>query len=397
MIPMTYAAALPVLQREWGMSAAAAGSVSSAFQVGYAVSMVVLSEVADRIGAKRVFLISSLASAVAALLFAGFARSYPTALFFYTLLALVHGGTYTPGIMLLAEHYPSERRGRAMGFFIAASSTGYAASLVVSGLALPVGGYRLSFLLTCLGPALGFVLIWLTLRRTHSSIKPRQVGQRFSAEVLRNKPAMLIIAGYTFHSWELLAMWVWTPAFITATLAVAGVELGQAAGWGAYLTSLFHLMGLVASSTSGSLSDAWGRTRVIMLMAGLSTACSFLFGWLIGGPVWLVLLVGLLYGFSALGDSPVYSTGTTELVEAPYLGAALALRSFLGFGAGAISPVVFGMILDWTNLAPPATGPRYAVWGWAFSSLGIVGAGAVWVTWVLRRMPEARCMAGGRR
>jgi hypothetical protein len=43
LIAMTYAAPLPVLQKEWGMSAAAGGSVSSAYHIGYAVSLVVLS------------------------------------------------------------------------------------------------------------------------------------------------------------------------------------------------------------------------------------------------------------------------------------------------------------------------------------------------------------------
>jgi uncharacterized membrane protein len=45
---MTYAATLPVLQREWGMSAAAAGSIAGGFQIGYAVSLVIFSFLADR-------------------------------------------------------------------------------------------------------------------------------------------------------------------------------------------------------------------------------------------------------------------------------------------------------------------------------------------------------------
>ena len=49
-------------------------------------------------------------------------------------------------------------------------------------------------------------------------------------------------------------------------------------------------------------------------MMTVSTACSFTFGWLLTAPVHLVVLVGLLYGFSALGDSPVYSAGITEAV-----------------------------------------------------------------------------------
>jgi hypothetical protein len=45
--------------------------------------------------------------------------------------------------------------------------------------------------------------------------------------------------------------------------------------------------------------------------------------------------VGLVYGFTALGDSPIYSTSITEVVAPAYRGAALALRSLAGYGAGA--------------------------------------------------------------
>ena len=75
---MTYAAVLPVLRTEWGMSGTAAGSVSTGFQAGYAVSLMVFSALADRVGARRVFLYSAWLSAVSALAFGVWARSYMT-------------------------------------------------------------------------------------------------------------------------------------------------------------------------------------------------------------------------------------------------------------------------------------------------------------------------------
>jgi MFS family permease len=47
----------------------------------------------------------------------------------------------------------------------------------------------------------------------------------------------------------------------------------------------------------------------------------------------------------------------------------LALRSILGFGAGAISPLAFGWVLDLTNQGD--SDPRN--WGWAFAMLGAGG------------------------
>ena len=158
----------------------------------------------------------------------------------------------------------------------------------------------------------------------------------------------------------------------------------DAAGLGAYLVASFHAAGVMASFSMGSLSDRLGRTRVIMVLAGVSTLCSLIFGWSMAMNFWLVMALGVLYAFMALGDSPVLSAALTEVVTPSYLGSAFGIRSVLGFGAGAVSPVVFGAILDWTN--PQGAGHAYyATWGWAFMSLGLPGFGAVWAAHKLRR------------
>jgi len=377
MVFMSYAAALSVLQREWGMSAAQAGLIASGFQIGYAVSLVVCSSVADRISPKRLHLWSLFAAGVFSLIFALFARGFASALILHTIVGISLGGTYTTGVMIIADQYAARHRGMAVGFFIASTSCGYAFSLAISGVAIPVGGTKLSFLLTCFGPMLGWFLAWVTLRRTAVPAPGRRKGQRFTREVLGNRPAMLLIWGYTCHNWELLGMWSWTPAFLAACLALTGSTEVSAAGYGAYITASFHFVGLLASFSMGTLSDRMDRARILLALAAASMACSFLFGWSAGWPLVLVMGIGLVYAFTALGDSPILSAALTEEVDSAYLGAALGFRSLMGFGAGAVAPVAFGVVLDWAN--PMIHGQRvYADWGWAFSVLGLGGAGAVW-------------------
>jgi MFS family permease len=145
------------------------------------------------------------------------------------------------------------------------------------------------------------------------------------------------------------------------------------------------MAGLIASFTMGSLSDRLGRARVIMMLSGISTLCSFVFGWTIGWPFILVMGIGLAYAFSSLGDSPVLSAALTEVVTPSYLGAAFGVRSLFGFGAGAVSPLIFGVVLDWAN--PFGSGQEYyLIWGWAFITLGVGGLGAVWAAYRLRRL-----------
>jgi MFS family permease len=270
-----------------------------------------------------------------------------------------------------------------MGLYLAGHSLGLAVALLLTGIAIPRGGYVLAFWLLASGPLVGGGLAWLAAHATANVVASRTGAQRFGTAVVKNRPAMLVIAGYTFHSWELLGMWAWTPAFLAACFVAAGSEFTRGAGLGAYMTSLFHVTGMIAALVAGVLADRFGRTPVIFVMASLSAACSLTFGWLLGAPLAIVVSVGLLYGFSGLGDSPIYSTAITEVVPSAYRGSALALRSLLGYGAGAIAPLLFGAILDWYG------GRTAGAWGWAFVSLGIAGVGAVISVVLLHGTPEA--------
>ena len=164
-----------------------------------------------------------------------------------------------------------------------------------------------------------------------------------------------------------------------------GSTLDRGAGLGAYMTSLFHVTGMLASMLAGILADRLGRIPVMLMMASLSAACSLVFGWLLGTPVAVVVALGLVYGFAALGDSPIYSTAITEVVTPAFRGAALALRSLAGYGAGAIAPLLFGAILDWYG------GRSAEAWGWAFVSLGVAGLVAVASVLLLYRAPGPTC------
>lgn len=373
---MTYAAALPVLQTAWGMSGSAAGTIAGAFSIGYALSLVAVSSTADRLGPKSLYLASMTASAVFALLFALFARDYWSGLILNSLLALSMGGNYTTALMVISEQYPPHRRGMAMGFFIASTSLGYTLSLILSGVAIPIGGYKLSFYLTCTGPIIGAIFAWATLLRTQVNPPQERKGKKLSREVLGNPSVMALVYGYSGHSWELLGMWAWTPAFLSACLVLNGSKIMTAVGIGAYVTAAFHGTGLIASFTMGSLSDRIGRARVMIALSGLSALISFLFGWVISWPFILVFTVGLIYSFACLGDSPILSAAMTEVVDSAYMGTAFGLRSLLGFGAGAVSPIIFGFVLDITN--PSISGSStYEIWGWAFGVLGMGGLVAV--------------------
>jgi MFS family permease len=393
-----YAAAIPLLKPDWGMSAGQAGMIQSAWHFGYLFSLVAVGFLADRYGAKRVFLVSSIASSISAMVFALFAESFASGVILYGLTGLFSGGSYTPGLTLIAERFQSGNRGRAMGFYLAAASAGYALALVLTGALTPLIGWRGAFIVNAAGPVLGTLLALYALRATPNVIHPRSAehaAENPVGVILANRPAMLVTWAYTFHSWEMLGMKAWMPAFLAAAAAYStGSSATASASLGAGLAAIAYIGSMGGSVTGGWLSDRMGRTWTMMVLATISACCSLALGWMIGLPLWLLVLICAFYSFTAVGDSSVYSTAVTELVPPRHIGAAYSVRSVLGFGAGAIAPWVFGLVLD---AAGAADASPVMTWGLAWCSLGIIALFSPIATWRLRQLPESRQMANGKR
>ena len=394
LIFVAYSASLGLLKHDWGLSSAQAGLIQSAWHAGYLVSLFAVGFLADRYGAKRIFLAASVAACASGLAFSLFADGFVSALLLHGLAGLFSGGSYTPGLTLVSERFPAVRRGRMMGYYLAAASLGYALSLWLSSVLVVTAGWRAALLACALGPVAASLLSAWVLRSTRNVVHPSGYSNplRALAEVWRNKPAMLVVWAYVFHSWELLGMWAWLPTYLGVVLAHGGQGGSGMAGLGIAFAALTYFLSMAGSVGGGLLSDRWGRTAVILLMSLASLICSFTFGWLIAAPAWIVVAVAIVYNLTAIGDSSIYSTALTELVPSHCLGAAWALRSVLGFGFGAIAPWVFGLVLDLEG------GVRAdAAWGWAWTALGLGAMLGPIATLRLRALRDSAQMAGGKR
>lgn len=397
----TYCAAMPLLRQEWSMTAEQAGLVQSAWHLGYMVSLFAVGFLCDRYGARRTYMLSAVAASASALVFAGLASGFASGLALHGLAGLCSGGSYTPGLTLIAERISPGSRGRAMGFYLAAGSLGYALSILLSSALLPLWGWRTAFWATCAMPALGLGLSALALRGTPNVLHPRTRNEgmgKVIREVLSNRPALLSMLAYTFHCWELLGMWAWLPAYLAAAANLGVADPARSAGavgFGVMLSGLTYLSSMCGSLLGGGLSDSLGRTRTILVFAVVSLCVSLAFGFLFHWPLGVLFAIAALYNLSAVADSSVYSTALTELVEPRLTGAAYAVRSIMGFGAGVVSPWVFGLVFDLGTRIRPGDDALGWTLGWLSLGLGALPV-PVFVL-MLRRRPEAARMAGGRR
>jgi len=129
-----------------------------------------------------------------------------------------------------------------MGYLIAGSSAGYAICLGVAGLALGFTDWRGAL----------------------AMVHPRPAGESLLASipaVWRNRRGMLSIWGYSFHNWELLGLWAWLPAFLTAALLAHGANPQSAATLALWFAALSYLANIAGSIVGGTLADRWGARR----------------------------------------------------------------------------------------------------------------------------------------
>lgn len=393
---INYSAVLPLLKEEWQMNNTMAGSIFSIYQFGYILSGVILSTLADRFSIKKIFIISALWSGTANLLFAIYAHDYSSAMFLRALTGIGMGGTYMPGLKLVSERFPSSQRGKAIGIYVGSLVMGASLSLLVTGSVTSFMGWRGAFVICSIGVYLGIILSLLVFRDYNQVSADRMPDESYMTSVVKNRPAMLMILGYGSHMWEMYGMRSWLAPFFTASLIQYGFNAGKATGWGATASALIVGVGTFSTAITGGMSDRVGRTKTITVVMTASALISFVFGWLVNFSPWIALAAGLIYGYLIVAESPVFSTGLTELVTPAYLGAAMGIQSLVGYSLGMIAPTVFGWALDIFKGWEPLPGIN-GEWGIGFATCGIGALAGPIFMYLLKKYTASVKMASGKR
>src|SRR5881398_242319 len=145
----------PDLQRSIGWNEAQYGFIVTSFQAAYALSLVVIGRVMDRLGTRKGFSVAIVIWSLAAMghALARSAFGFGVARF---ALGLGEGGNFPAAIKTVAEWFPKKERALATGIFNAGSNVGaIVAPLTVPWIALHLG-WQWAFIL--IGP---IGLLWL--------------------------------------------------------------------------------------------------------------------------------------------------------------------------------------------------------------------------------------------
>ncbi len=363
-----YTTLLPTLQREWGLSNSEAGLVSGIYYAGYVMATPLLTSLTDRVDARRVYLIACLVSCLGAAGFMLFAGGLASALFFQFLIGAGLGGSYMPGLKMLADQLEGSGQSRAVAFYTSSFGIGSTLSILACGWIGAAYGWQAAFVWGAAGPLVAAALVNLRMPRGRT----RAAGQPAPAlldfrPVLRNPKTLPYILGYTAHNYELFGQRSWMVAFLVFTASLQPADAPMLVG-AATLAALINLLGPVMSVSGNELAIRFGRTRVIFTFMTASGLLACVLGYAAALPWMVVFLIMCVHYGLMLGDSAALTAGAVASAHPDERGATMAIYSFVGFSSAFFAPLVFGAVLDL------AGGNRSLLaWGLAFGSIGVFG------------------------
>jgi MFS family permease len=368
---VSFPALLPQFQHLWSLTNGEAGLVSGIYFAGYIVAVPVLSALTDRVDPRRIYVASLLFGAAAALCFALLANGAASAALWRFLQGAAFGGAHMPGMRAIADAVPAHRQTRSVAVYTATFTVGVSLSYALSGLLADTLGWRLGLVLLAAGPLAAAAIGWGVLPPLPRAVPQGSRWLPALGPILRNRQALLYICAYGLHNGEVSAIRAWLVALLVFAAHRAGRP--DMTGYATLVATVANLCGTPLIIAVNELAARRDRRSVIAVTMAVSGGTGLvLAATAVLSPI-AAALAAIACVAAATADAGTINAGLVDASPPERRGAFLAVQALSGFGASAVTPILFGLVLDLAG-----GGGREAAWITAFAVQATLSA-----TWPL--------------
>jgi ACS family hexuronate transporter-like MFS transporter len=343
----------PIIEKELDWSEIDYSNIVLAFQASYAVGLLVVGRLLDRVGTRLGMALAIGLWSLAAM-FHGVARTVLAFMLARVVLGIAEAAAYPGAVKSVAEWFPRRERALGVGFLNAGANVGVMMTPIVGILVAGIYGWQAAFYVT---GAIGFVVLigWLMIYRQpqeHPKVGRdelayiEQDGEDADGKplgwsaALRQRQAWYFICGkfFTDPVWYLFLFWL--PDFFVKT---QGMDLFPKAEEGIFSTIGPALIAVYLMADIGSIMGGWlssrfikqgwsvNRARKTTLFLAALCAVPLLFVLQVGNALVVVLMIGL-----ATAGHQAFSSNIFTMISDLYPRRAVATVAGLGGCAGAI-------------------------------------------------------------
>lgn len=368
---------LPALTESFNISVFLAGFSVSAYSISGAFWALIIGPLSDRHG-RIVFLrIAAIAFAIAAAM--AFGANHYGMFVLARIVAGFAGGSFTACIIAqIADLFPYQRRGRAMGVVGAVYSLAAVVGVPVGAVMAANYGWRSIYVFFSFAALVMALFLGKRAQRAADKFSAQNVDAPKKPDQSDQKPIHRIITNQVNEYWQFWSTRQTRDGLLVA-LSIAATSTSLMTFLGAWLADGFGLRGsavafvflaagistVLGSVLGGFLADKIGKRRLVI-------ACSLIITFVLLSTAF-VQTVSATYGFCVTGGLFIamrqgpYEAILTELVPQHQRGAYIAMRSTIAKLAIAATAAIAGYLYDISGFVAVT----------AFSSLASLGAAAL--------------------
>lgn len=326
-------AMMPVLKREFHLAPLQA-SIAMAIPVLLgSLGRIPLGLLADRMGGRKVFTGTMLASVIAAVLM-GRVQSYSQLLLFglFTGIALA---SFSVGVAFVSGWYPPEKQGFALGVY-GAGNIGQSLAAFGAPLLFPHIGLRNTFWSFAALLALWCVIFYVAAKDSPRNAPPKSFLQ--VVRPLREKMSWVLSFFYFLTFGGFVAMGIYLPMFLTELFKLSPQDAGLR-------TAGFVLVATLMRPVGGWLSDKVGGLPILLWIFPFVAAMALLMTF----QTMVLFTIGAL-GMAAgigLGNGAVFKMVPQYFPQS--VGAVTGLIGAMGGLGGFFPPLALGIIRQQTG------------------------------------------------
>jgi len=341
---MLYSLVLSHLMLDLEMGKGTAGLLNSLTLLASALGGLVFGFVADRVGRTRALMVSILVYSLSSGA-CGLSDTIGQLAVFRFILGLGMGGEWTTGAALIAETWPAEHRGKALGLMQSSWAIGEMVAAGVVALVLPAYGWRAVFFVGVL-PAL--VVFWIRRDVPESEIwlARREATSASSLKILwrpdLRRNGLLATAMNACGMFGYWGLFTWIPAYLSLPVEQGGrgLDLMKTTAW-------LLIMGIgkwLGYALFGFFGDSVGRRRSYVTYLLVAAALVPLYG--IARTPATLLVLGPLVAFFGTGFFSGFSAIAAELFPTEVRATAMGLSYNIGRGLSAAAPAIVGLLAN---------------------------------------------------
>lgn len=341
----TFVASIPLIENEWGLINTEVGAISGVYFLGYVLGAIILIPISDKYSAKYTLFFAVCASSFSHIAFSFFAEGILSALFLRFISGIAFSAIYVIGQKIIGQNVLPESRGSSIGLYVTGFYAGGGISLLLAGYLLTLFSWKIVYLLVSLVSLVSVLLALVFIIKTN--LLPTNRGSALlNLKVLLNKKLFTASFSYAMHAWELYIMRMWFPVFISYLYVRSGLDINSSAAIASVVVGIISIIASFTPFVGASFSDGKNRAKVAIGILIASSIFSILIGLTVFLPLFFAIIIGFIWTLFVGSDSAIYTTLITENAKQDELGSSLAIHTIFAFGTAAISPLVFGIILD---------------------------------------------------